>query len=236
MKRVFSLALLLVACGTDKTIVDQPKPQPTPNVDACQVIPPTDFTNGIPSGWQKGTWMTVGTPTDKIDATADGMAFTGVGSNSRASLIRLFETPFDVSNCINVAFTIRGKIFHQSLNGSGRDDREAPLAVMIDFTDIDGVRHSSLSAFNGGETDDRLTTRMFWWGFSRMDRIGTWANVEPRVTPVFGSEFFTARKVLDVFPAKIHGVAIESSGWNPRSAVVKHFSLEADGHPKLVLP
>jgi hypothetical protein len=231
MKRIVAtLSLFLAACGEEVTTVNLPGPGPTPAPDSCQIVPPTDF-SVIPEGWQKGAWMTVGHPTpDTIAVENGGVTFTGVGSNSRASLIKSIEK--DVSNCIHFKIVLRGKIMNQSLQSSGMDDREAPLAVMVDYTDTMGVRHNSLNAYNEGEPDDRNTTRMFWSGFTLYDMSTAYPNTTPMVRSVlFKDAWFTKAITAGISPKIIHSVAIESSGWNPRKAVIKHFLFEAMEHP-----
>ena len=158
--------------------------------------------------------------------TSDGISFKSSGSYRSGVTIDMKDR--DVTICPSLAFRIQGTIKSQTLGGAGWDDREAPVAVMIQYTDSKGVRHNTLKAFNEGEADDRNTTRMIWHGYGYLNPTSDFGyGFTPSLTAVKQNVKFDETsldlKKLDI--KIIHTITIEASGWGLES-IVHQFAMK----------
>lgn len=194
----------------------------------CVLVEETEFkANTSQDLWKPSYYFT---PPAKypVDLTDAGLILKGNGYRGGVT-----NTPVerDISSCPSMAFRVQGTVNDQSLGGAGWDNREAPIAIMIQYTDVSGVKHSTLTAFNEGEPDDRATTRMFWWGFGYKDptNVFNYNNFTPNLTAVSQSVRFD--KTINLFdkltvkPKIIHTITIEGSGWAVDS-VVRQFAMK----------
>ena len=214
------------------TVTPTPTPTPvvvvTPQIRPCVLVEETNFTTLD----KLEPWF----PSYYYNAPAQyplslekdvGVVFSG-GSGYRSG-ITLDLKNHDVSMCPSLAFRLQGTINLQSLSGAGYDNREAPLAVMIQYTDSKGVKHNTLTAFNEGEPNDNATTRMYWWGFGYLNPAYNFGfNFTPSITPVEQSVKFdkTSEDLMKKLDIKIiHTITIEASGWSLDSSL-QQFSMK----------
>ena len=231
----------MVACGspTSNTPVTTPTatptstPVPTPNIDTtqtnrpCILVEETKFdANTDQKVWQPSYYYNVPNKYP-LSFTNDGISFKGSGSYRSGVTIDMKDR--DITICPSMAFRVQGTIKSQSLGGAGYDNREAPIAVMIQYTDSKGIKHSSLNAFNEGEPDDRKTTRMFWWGYGYLNPTSDFGyGFTPNLTAVkqntkFDETSFDLKKKLDI--KIIHSITIEASGWTLES-ILNQFAMK----------
>lgn len=198
-----------------------------PNIPPCVVVPPTPFSSDplLPQVWVPSYYFT---PPSRynIDFTDEGVAFQFTGNN-RSGIT--FSPERDVSSCTDLKFRLKGIIYNQTLARSGRDNREAPIGVMIKYTDKNGVLHNTLTAFNADEPDDRETTRMFWWGFSYLNEAQFEQNFTPSISNVVKDEEFDLTIAIpeNIEIKTIHSISIEGSGWT-LSSKVKYFEMASE--------
>ena len=233
MKRILACSLLITACGYDAKLMTPPEESPTPTPSATPTPQPTPVVTVAVSvrpcilveetTFDANTDINVWKPSYYYTPKADaGVTFdeSGISLNGPRSGVTFFPPERNISNCPSMAFRVRGTIFYQSLGGAGFDNREAPVAVMIQYTDTKGVKHSSLTAFNEGEPDDRNTTRMFWWGFGYLEPTNSFgfSNFKPSVSPVQQAVPFDIK--VDLFEKlgrtvkTINTITLEGSGWS----------------------
>jgi hypothetical protein len=250
MKKILSgvgLVLATVACGTNRMLpIDNlisPTPTATPTPPHSELPPDTQEPPTGPKGqlpfvrpcllveettFNASTDKTIWQPSHYFTPAADAnVSFDeyGLSLSGPRSGVTFFPTERDLTICPSMAFRVRGTINFQSLAGAGYDNREAPIAVMIQYTDINGLRHSSLRAFNEGESDDRNTTRMFWFGFGYLDTTTTFgfSNFVPSIIPVEQGVPFDV--TVDFFEKlgrtvkTIHSITLEGSGWSMCSTI-----------------
>ena len=210
------------------TVTSTPAPTATPQATAtitnmfrpCVIVEETDFN----ANTDKTIWKPSYYYTPKTDANVTFDEY-GISLSGPRSGVTFFPAERDVSSCPSMAFRVRGAVHYQSLGGAGYDNREAPIAVMIQYTDTKGVKHSSLNAFNEGEPNDRNTTRMFWWGFGYLNPTTTFGfnNFTPSISPVTQSTSFDI--TIDLFEKLgrtvkiVNTITIEGSGWGLCSTV-----------------
>ena len=197
----------------------------------CVLIPPTNFTKVTPPpGWGETIWYDLKPTGGLTSLHNDGIYFVSDGANSRSGYRFDIVGDHDLSRCTNLTLTLKGAVLKQALAGTGRDAREAPAAVVISYIDENGVTHASLNAFNGGEPDDRNSTRMFWRGFFITPSPGQEAD---GVRVESGKDFDFS---LDLFgltprPKKILWVTLEGGGWHERVGLFRSISLAGGEMP-----
>ena len=215
-----------------------PTPTATPTPDdptvkpfrPCVVVEEFKFDSTIDKNVWKPSYYYTAPEKYPLSFEDDGIHFKG-GSGYRSGVtIDLGDR--DVSGCPSLAFRVQGTIVQQTLGGAGMDNREAPLAVMIQYTDSKGVRHSSLNAFNEGESDDNATTRMYWWGFGYLNPEYNFGyGFTPNLTAVEQNVKFDKvsgdLRSLDIsLDIKIiHTITLEASGWALES-VLHQFAMK----------
>ncbi len=195
----------------------------TIKLDPCALIADTSDVGFKSPDWSPVVWYKKGDTEGQTSFGDGGVIFKGIASNSRTGLMREF-TNRDVSNCVNLYAKLKIVVKTQTLAGTGFDQREAPVALVVKYTDAKGVLHSSLNAINEGEADDRATTRMFWRGFYYLERSGQMAD-GIKVNQNVATEFSFDLMTLSPKPKLIHFVAIEGGGWKEREGVVLSLSL-----------
>ena len=233
---IVAISLIFWGCGTpvDPTSVKGDKGDkgdPGTSVAAvsdCTVIAETTFGANSGTDWKLANWYdTSKQPVDTIQFLESGVYFSNPSTNSH-STIQLNTGNFDVSGCDHLYLKFSGVVTGQTLPGTGMDDREAPLGLTVKYTDASGVLHSSLNAYNESEPDDRLTTRMFWKGFTIDTSAYMNANAVEVTKDVEFEETFDLM-TLSPKPKTIHFVAISSAGWpSVRSSIAKSISLKDD--------
>lgn len=147
-----------------------------------------------------------------------GIQLKSTFGDKRAGLIQKLET--DISAFHSLILSAEVKVDSQRVSGTGFDGREAPLALFVTYTDVNGVKHDQLAA---GDTE----RRMFWHGLYILkpqlpatDRNGS--LTEAGVWRTVSFELMA----LDPKPRLIHSIGAEGSGRAPRDASIRKLSLK----------
>jgi hypothetical protein len=172
------------------------------------------------AGWQPCVDFEPAAYQAELVPLPQGMEFKSALGDKRVGLLQKIEA--DVSSFQSLLFTAEVKVDKQRLGGTGWNGREAPLALFVTYTDVNGVKHDRLPL----KADD-VERRMFWRGLyilkpqppaSDMNGIaleaGVWSTVSFELME------------LDPKPRIIHSFGVEGSGRAPRDASVRKVSLK----------
>jgi hypothetical protein len=172
------------------------------------------------AGWQPCVDFEPAAYQAELVPLPQGMQIQSALGDKRVGLLQKIEA--DVSSFQSLLFTAEVKVDKQRLGGTGWNGREAPLALFVTYTDVNGVKHDRLPL----KADD-VERRMFWRGLytlkpqppaSDMNGIaleaGVWSTVSFELME------------LDPKPRIIHSFGVEGSGRAPRDASVRKVSLK----------
>ncbi len=201
-----------------KTNTDNENANPT---STCNLIPETSFSQATNSAeWPHVVWYDKKDTGGEIQFTEGGVLFKSEQPNSRSGIMR--ELNQDVSQCTSLFLkaTIIANI--QTLEGTGWQGREAPVAIVIKYTDEKNILHDALPE------DPQMTPekRMFWRGFYYLtpenpSHAFDGVKVEKDVPFTFIFNLMT----LNPKPKTIHFLVLEGAGWKERLGTVKSVSL-----------
>lgn len=135
----------------------------------------------------------------------------------------------DVSGAQKLILTAVVKAVEQRLDGTGWQGREAPVALFVTYTNINGqVRKGLGSMANQPESQ---ADRMFWHGFYYLDPTGNsrnWNGTKVNRGTWYTYEFDLLS--LNPKPKTIHAVGAEGSGWSVREGKISSLSLKYYGN------
>ncbi|MBF0441160.1 MAG: hypothetical protein HQK54_04585 [Oligoflexales bacterium] len=237
---VMETLLLLTSCKIPKDNVKSQNIQTTncqpgescgENANAGQLIRPCDLIPEIVFGpektshpdWAETVWYEPSDSLGQVLFDKNGIHFKGIQSNLRSGFRKNLGNT-NVSECPTLMLRMNLTVEKQTLEGTGIDGREAPVAVAISYTDINDVTHSTLNAYNTGEPDDRKTTRFFWRGFYYAEK-GDNKEFGIKVNQNEPFDFAFDLMTLDPKPKLMHYLVIEGSGWKEREGFVSKLSL-----------
>jgi hypothetical protein len=154
----------------------------------------------------------------EVTAESDGIRFLSKTGNNNIGIMQTLNA--DVSGCsaLNLKGTIKAD--EQTLTGMGWNGREAPIAVFIRYTDVNGVVHGNL-----GE-DPKDPNRMFWVGLYILDPTGQ--SITDFGIKTNKGEWYTNEvdlMMLSPKPKTIDIIGAEGAGWSTRDGKVKSISL-----------
>ena len=175
-------------------------------------------------GWVIHQWMNPVNRKDEVTLEGDGVKFMNTSVNSRMGIMQAIEV--NVSGARSLKLTARVKADVQKLDGTGWQGREAPIAVMVTYTDEKGVLRNGLGSM--ANPPEPQANRMFWNGFYYADPTGNSRNWNG--TKVVKGQWFTYTvdlMTLDPKPKIIHAVGAEGSGWPTRQGKIAFISLKA---------
>ncbi|MDU4961026.1 MAG: hypothetical protein E6X17_10270 [Sporomusaceae bacterium] len=174
----------------------------------------------LADGWQPCLDFQPVTDPAGLTPLPQGMRLGSVLDGRRTGMLQTLEA--DVSNYQSLLLSAEIRVDRQSLGGTGWYGQEAPLALFVTYTDVNGVRHDQLAAAAGSGA------RMFWHG---------WYILKPQPPALADNgtaiESGVWRRVsfdllaLEPRPRVIHAVGVEGSGRAPREASVRSVSLTA---------
>lgn len=171
-----------------------------------------------PTDWFEEVWFQAKSASGEVTYGADGVTFTGIQSNSRSGIMTNVEQDVSVYSHLNLHLIVTNK--QQRLTGTGWNGREAPVAVAISYLDAAGTEHKAL-----GE-DPAAAGQVFWRGFYALDPTGeSKATNGIKVTSGEKYTYDFDLMTLNPKPTKIHYVAVEGAGWQPRQGTVHELSL-----------
>lgn len=172
------------------------------------------------AGWQPCLDFSEVAYQSELVPLKEGMQIKSVIGNKRVGLLQKVEA--DISRFQSLILSAEVKVDRQQLSGTGYDGREAPLALFVTYTDIDGVKHDRLPI----KAED-AANRMFWRGLYIVEP-------QPPATGAHGLLLDPERwrtvsfelMELEPKPKVIHILGVEGSGRAPHEADVRKISLK----------
>lgn len=218
--------LFLVGCTitADKTSSNQSStPAISENVNnnvagENAVLATETFSSGLGS-WYEETWYTKQSSGGEVVAGDGGLTFKGIQSNSRSGVMLDLNRDVSEFKKLNLEVIIEADI--QTLEGTGWQGREAPVAVVVSYQGIDGSEHTSL-----GE-DPNANGQMFWRGFYYLDPTDKQSGIINGVKVPQGQPYTFQFDLMSLNPKpkKIYFVALEGAGWKEREGKVSSISI-----------
>lgn len=201
------------------TVTPPPQP-PAANKPTGELVHNTGVRGG-------GNWVIVGGPGGwykpsngggEVSFDGDGVRFHSNAGNSRNGVIQNLNK--DVSGCGSLVLSASVRNDQQTLTGTGWNGREAPIAVFVNYTDVNGTLHEQLSE------NPNLPQNMFWHGFYTLDPTGNSVSVHgTRVGRGATTSFNFDMMSLNPRPKFIHFIGAEGGGWAPRDGKLHNLSL-----------
>lgn len=176
--------------------------------------------NEMAAGWKPCLDFAEAEYQSEIVPLPHGMQLKSALSSKRAGLLQKIEA--DVSGFKSLVLTAEVLVEKQSLSGTGYNGREAPLALFVTYTDVNGIKHDSLPM-----TAADTLNRMFWRGLYilKPQPPATGANGMLLEAGKWSTVKFDLLQ-LDPKPMIIHSLGVEGAGRPPRDASVKRISLK----------
>jgi hypothetical protein len=184
------------------------------------------------TGWSIQAWMNPTNLRGEVTQERDGIKFRNTSANSRQGLIQTLDVDVSGARALILRAVVKADL--QTLNGTGWQGREAPVAVMVTYTDVQGVKRVGLGSM--ANPVEPQANRMFWHGFYYINPTGNSRNWNG--TKVNKSQWYTYQidlMTLNPKPRIIHAVGAEGSGWPTREGKINFISLMQYG-PTSVLP
>lgn len=199
----------------------QPK---KPDIPTAQLPKPVGelVKNGVMKGsgyWTPVEWYRPSNGRGEISFDQDGIRFRSQSGNTRIGVLQNINQ--EVSGCSSLVLSATVRADQQTLTGTGYNGREAPVAVFVRYTDMNGVLHDQLSE-NPNEPRN-----MFWNGFYYLDPTGS--SITAHGTKVVKSSWYRFSKdlmQLSPRPRTIHFIGAEGAGWPVRDAKINALSLQ----------
>jgi hypothetical protein len=204
------------------TVTRTVTPTATPTVTHAkpaegELITNGDFSKGL-GGWTIEEWYKPSDGKGEVTAESDGIRFLSKSGNNRIGIMQTLND--DVSKCAALNLRVVAKADEQTLSGTGWNGREAPVAVFMRYTDVNGVVHGNL-----GE-DPKEARRMFWIGlYFKYPEGGSISDYGVKTRQ---GEWYTNEvdlMALEPRPKTIDFIGAEGAGWANRDGKVKSISL-----------
>jgi len=177
--------------------------------------------------WTIQEWMQLSARRGEVTEDPDGIRFRSETGNTRMGIMQTINA--DVSGAQKLILKAVVKAVEQRLDGTGWQGREAPVALFVTYTDINGqVRKGLGSMANPPESQ---ADRMFWHGFYYADPTGNSQNWNG--AKVNRGSWYTYEMdlmSLNPKPKTIHAVGAEGSGWSVREGKIQSISLKYYGN------
>lgn len=175
------------------------------------------------NGWTIHEWYKPSDGKGEVTSAGDGVRFKSILGNNRIGIMQTINA--DVSSCSSLVLSATVKADYQTLTGTGWQGREAPVALFMSYTDINGTVHNQLS-----ENPNDTTRRMFWHGFY-------YADPAPPSLTVFGTKvsksswhtYTVDLAALNPRPKFIQFIGAEGAGWAQRDGKIGSISLKCTG-------
>ena len=175
------------------------------------------------NGWTIHEWYKPSDGKGEVTSAGDGVRFKSILGNNRIGIMQTLNA--DVSSCSSLVLSATVKADYQTLTGTGWQGREAPVAVFMSYTDINGTVHNQLS-----ENPNDTARRMFWHGFY-------YADPAPPSLTVFGTKvsksswhtYTVDLAALNPRPKFIQFIGAEGAGWVQRDGKIGSMSLKCTG-------
>ena len=199
----------------DKTSSNQ---SPAPAVPESTVLATEIFSSGL-GFWYEETWYVKKDSGGEVVAGDNGLILKGVQSNSRSGAMLDINRDVSEFKKLNLEVIVEADI--QTLQGTGFQGREAPVAVAVSYQGADGSEHRTLSE------NPSASGQMFWRGFYYLDPTDGKSGIinGVKVTQYQPYIFKFDLMSLNPKPQKIYFVALEGAGWKDREGKVSSISI-----------
>jgi len=179
------------------------------------------------SNWTIQEWMQPSTRRGEVTEDSEGIRFRSETGNTRMGIMQTINA--DVSGAQKLILTAVVKTVEQRLDGTGWQGREAPVALFVTYTDVNGQVRKGLGSM--ANPPEPQIDRMFWHGFYYADPTGNSRNWNG--TKVNRGSWYTYEMdlmSLNPKPKIIHAVGVEGSGWPVREGKIQSISLKYYGN------
>ena len=177
-------------------------------------------------GWTIQEWFKPSSGKGEVIPERDGVKFRSTSGNNRVGIMQALNV--DVSKARSLVLRAVVKATGQKLDGTGWQGREAPIAVFVAYTDMNGVVHNGLPSM--ANPSEPQGNRMLWEGFYYANPTGNSRNWHGTKVPQ--NQFYTYQydlMALNPKPKTIHFVGAEGAGWSPREGKIALLSLTLVG-------
>jgi len=172
------------------------------------------------NGWTIHEWYKPSDGKGEVSVAGDGIRFRSYVGNNRIGIMQMINA--DVSSCSSLVLNASVKADNQTLTGTGWQGREAPVAVFMSYTDINGTVHNQLS-----ENPNDTARRMFWHGFYYADPTSPSLNIFGTKTQKSAWQTYNIDLMsLSQRPKFIHFIGAEGAGWAQRDGKIGSLSLK----------
>ena len=178
------------------------------------------------NGWTIQRWMQPTSDRGEVTQDKEGIRFRSTSGNTRMGIMQTINA--NVSGAQKLILKAVVKAVEQRLDGTGWQGREAPVAIFVTYTDINGVVRNGLGSM--ANPPESQANRMFWHGFYYADPTGNSRNWNG--TKVGKGNWYTYEvdlMSLSPRPKVIHAVGAEGSGWSVREGKISSLSLKYYG-------
>ena len=198
-----------------------PPPPPAQKKPACELAQNSGLRGsgnwtivGGPGGWYKPS-----NGNGEVTFETEGVRFRSTSGNTRAGMVQ--ELNRDVSACSSLILSANVRADQQTLTGTGYNGREAPIAVFVKYTDVNGTLHEQLSE-NPNEPRN-----MYCNGFYYLDPTSPSINAHgTRVSRGSWYAFSTDLMQTSPRPKFIHFIGAEGGGWPMREGMINNLGLQ----------
>ena len=176
--------------------------------------------------WTIQEWMQPSARRGEVTEDPEGVGFRSAAGNTRMGIMQAINA--DVSGAQKLILTAVVKAVEQRLDGTGWQGREAPVALLVTYTDVNGQVRKGLGSM--ANPPEPQADRMFWHGFYYLDPTGNSRNWNG--TKVNRGAWYTYEidlMSLNPKPKLIHAVGAEGSGWSVREGKIRSISLKYYG-------
>jgi len=182
------------------------------------------------NGWIIHEWYQPSGGKGEVTVAGDGIRFKSILGNNRIGIMQMINA--DVSSCSSLVLNASVKADYQTLTGTGWQGREAPVAVFMSYTDINGTVHNQLS-----ENPNDTARRMFWHGFYYADPQSPSLNIFGAKTQKSAWHTYNIDLMsLNPRPKFIHFIGAEGAGWAQRDGKIGSMSLKCVGDTSVQQP
>jgi len=211
------VTLFAVGCAstTVKTTSNQSS---TPAIAENVALVTETFSSGLGS-WYEEMRYTKQSSGGEVVADISGLTFKGVQPNSRSGVMLDLNREVSEFKKLNLEVIIEADT--QTLQGTGSQGREAPVAVAVSYQGADGSEHTAL-----GE-DPNVSGQMFWRGFYYLEPTDQQSGIINGVKVLQGQPYTFKFDLMSLNPQpkKIYFVALEGAGWKEREGKVSSISI-----------
>jgi len=172
------------------------------------------------NGWTIHEWYQPSNGKGEVSIAGDGIRFKSILGNNRIGIMQTINA--DVSSCSSLVLSASAKADYQALTGTGWQGREAPIAIFMSYTDMNGVTHNLL-----GENPNDTARRMFWHGFYYADPKSPSLNIFGTKTQKSAWHTYHI-DLMSLYPRPrfIHFIGAEGAGWAQRDGKIGSLSLK----------